>query len=110
MIVDNIPFFVRGIALGDIITVELEENHWKFLDVVERSGHSTIRLLIFDPLQVEQIGEELIALGCSWEGGRIARLLAVDVPPEARIDDLQLYLNEGVVASRFECEEGLVWW
>jgi hypothetical protein len=84
--IDNIPFFVREIAVGDIIEADHFKSEFWFRSVVSRSGHSTIRVIIYQAHLAEMrqtIEQQLSALGCDWEGGHIASLIAVDVPPAA---------------------------
>ena len=52
--VDNIPFFAWELALGDVVTAEPEEGMWRFRKVVRRSGHATLRLIIYDVAEVRR--------------------------------------------------------
>src|SRR5258707_2576871 len=88
--IDNIPFFAKGIGFGDIVTADQTNEGLIFRELVQPSGHSTVRVVIFredrndEQLRatVEEIRQFLRAMGCSSELSHISSLIAVDVPPE----------------------------
>ncbi|MCH8963512.1 MAG: DUF4265 domain-containing protein [Planctomycetes bacterium] len=47
-VIDNIPFFVRGVSWGDIVSVEQSSNELLFKEVVRSAGHCTIRIIFLD--------------------------------------------------------------
>jgi hypothetical protein len=70
--IDNIPFFAKSIALGDIVSaVPDEQGLLQFKEVVRPSGHSTPRLIIFDEAQVSSVLEQFTRLGCTSERSHI---------------------------------------
>jgi hypothetical protein len=103
---DNIPFFAKGVALGDVVKVqEAPDGGLEFDSVARRGGHSTYRILLLkkhaeDPRHTM---DELINLGLSVEED--AGLLAVDVPPEVSLASIREYLFEGIDSGRWEVEE-----
>lgn len=103
---DNIPFFAKGVALGDVVKVEnAPDGALEFESVVRRGGHSTYRILLLKkhPEDPRRTMDELIALGLSVEED--AGLLAVDVPPEVPLDSIREYLFQGIDSERWEVDE-----
>jgi Domain of unknown function (DUF4265) len=104
---DNIPFFAKGVAVGDIVkTTRGSDGALEFESVVRRGGHSTYRILLIEkqPDDPRRTMEELITKGLSVEED--AGLLAVDVPPEIALGPVRDYLFEGIDSGRWEVEEG----
>ncbi|MEV0582730.1 DUF4265 domain-containing protein [Nonomuraea sp. NPDC050310] len=109
---DNIPFFVRGVACGDVVRTELdaEGTIWA-KEVVEFSDNCTIRVVpgrngdlegdlntvlnLFAPLGVE--GEGLAQFG----------LVALNIPPAADLAGAKRLLVEGQ-DGWWDYEEGSV--
>lgn len=107
----NVPFFVLGLSSADVIEARpTPGGAHEFVRLVERGGHSTVRLLVRDEADVPRVGENLRALGCGTErfGPVHPRLLAVDIPPAAVIADVQALLRAGAHAGRFEVDEANV--
>lgn len=103
---DNIPFFAKGVALGDMLKVqEAPDGALEFDGVVQRGGHSTYRILLVKkrPGDPKHTMDELIDLGLSVEED--AGLLAVDVPPDVSLASIREYLFEGIDSGRWEAEE-----
>jgi hypothetical protein len=104
---DNTPFFVKGVALGDVVKVEeAPDGALEFESVVRRGGHSTYRILLLEehPADPRHTMDELVALGLSVEED--AGLLAVDVPPDISLYNILEYLREGIESGRWEVDEG----
>jgi hypothetical protein len=104
--IDNIPFFAKGVALGDIVGVrKAPDGALEFESVVRRGGHSTYRLLLLKkhPDDPKHTMDELIGLGMSVEED--AGLLAVDVPPDVSLERIRDYFFDGIDSGRWEVEE-----
>lgn len=105
----NIPFFARGIALGDIVSAvqeeQADEGVLRFGQVVQPSGHSTLRVVVYDEAQVLAMCTLLKQMGCSTERSHLPRLVAVDVPPEVSLDALRNVLAPGREQERWDYEE-----
>ena len=74
--IDNIPFFVDGIACGDIVSAIKADKGWYCFDaVVARSGNSTYRCWLADELEEksEDVLTDLRGLGVA--GARIVRMI-----------------------------------
>lgn len=82
--IDNTPFFVEGIALGDIITVdeipESNEKYW-FKKVLKQSENNSLSIIFLDNSCIDKVKSELNNFGCYCEYGKIGSLemLAVSV-------------------------------
>ncbi|HLL06007.1 MAG TPA: DUF4265 domain-containing protein [Myxococcaceae bacterium] len=58
--IDNISFFAHGIAVNDIVSATPEEKVFRYEEVVQPSGHSTIRLIISETSEVQARMRSLI--------------------------------------------------
>jgi hypothetical protein len=104
--IDNIPFYVMSVAVGDIVAAEPdEEGHLWYTRLIRPSGHSTIRLWLADERDVQKTRDELRTMGCDSEFD-LPRLIAVDVPPEIPYGQIRSYLEDNERAGVFEYEEG----
>src|SRR4051812_36018915 len=68
--VDNVPFFVKGVAVGDVVAAVRTDKGWhSFQRVVERSGRSVFRIWLpkADIDLLNGVTEELRQLGCTVE-------------------------------------------
>ena len=88
-IICNAPFFVKGIAYGDIIRIRgVSDNEFVVEEVVEKSGNSTV-WLYFGNKEVHKILlEDLGRLGCGYEGGAIEGYFSVNVPKDVSMDNV----------------------
>jgi hypothetical protein len=107
-VIDNVPFFVRDVTIGDTVRVREEDgNHW-FDGLVSRSQNSLIRVVFFDRTTVDEISEQLVALGCSTEFLREHNIMAVSVPFSTNLADVQAFLQAEVSAGRVDFEEPIL--
>ena len=103
---DNIPFYAREVAAGDIIAAQPgPDGELRYERLMKPSGHSTIRLWFADARDVQRIRDELRELGCPSELSELPRLVAVDVPPEVPYSVIHSKLQQGEQAGLFELEE-----
>lgn len=105
--IENIPFFARGIARGDIVSAVAEEEALRFQEVVEPSGHSTIRLVVHDEAAVPSAVEHFESLGCESET-LFTKLVALDVPPSVSLEELREKLDLGLTQSQWDYEEACI--
>lgn len=103
---DNIPFYVKELALGDVVSVSTtpEGTLWHS-GLVRASGHSTVRLWFASEIDVIRVRGELKTLGCPSELSDLPRLVAVDVPPSIAYADVKAYLDQGEAGGTFEYQE-----
>lgn len=104
--IDNIPFFAKGVSYRDIISIVEKDGQAAFDTVVRHSGHSTIRVIIFDQNETDEVRRLFRDLGCSTELSHLPGLIAVDVPPREDLARVQALLQEGFDHSRWDFEEG----
>lgn len=102
---DNIPFFANEVALGDVVSAVPEGGELRFQKVVRPSGHSTLRLIIYDKDEVPAVRKLLEERGCPSEGSHIPGLISVDVPPSIPLATLRPMLDEGEARERWGYEE-----
>ncbi len=85
--IENIPFFAVGLARGDLVSATHEPPSPRFLEVLQPSGHSTLRLLVQHEDLVPAVIEKFSQLGCDSEV-TFGRLVALDVPPSVSLEVL----------------------
>jgi hypothetical protein len=106
--IDNIPFHVRGIAVGDIVVAEKDAGGMlRYKELVRSSGHSTIRLWFAknDEMHIASVRQMLRGLGCASEQSELPRLVAVDVPVSVSYERIRTVLDEHEKLGDFEYEE-----
>jgi hypothetical protein len=109
-VLDNSPFYVFGVSVGDSVEVVRDGNRLIFSRVVARGGHSTYRVKL--PPQKPhdhflRLWARLELFGCSFEGSssRDRRLYAIDVPPAVDVAAIYSILSEHEDAGDWEFEE-----
>jgi Domain of unknown function (DUF4265) len=111
---DNVPWFARNAAYGDRVRAEPDSDG--VLWVRERlawSGRYTIRVI---PLEAGPLAGDLQAvidrftpLGAECEGALPAyRIVALDIPPTARIAEIEGLLRQGEQDGWWGYEEGCI--
>ena len=82
--IDNSPWYVRGIAWGDMVAASGDVQHLKFNKVLSRSGYSTVWIQRFSDdaagKMERSLIEEMKSLGVSYEGDG-AGVYSLSVPP-----------------------------
>ena len=92
---DNSPFYAYGVSWEDVVAAPFseEEGFPTFERVVAKSGNRTVRVLVDAQPESERPLQNLVALGCSWEGAN-ARYFSVNIPPGVELADVRKYLIE----------------
>jgi hypothetical protein len=103
--IENIPFYATEVAYGDIVSVKEENGELFFDSLVEASGHSVIQLMIFEEKNVDWVTQDLVNLGCTWEGSHLPTYIAVDVPMGVDYQPIQGYLKEKVNSEILDYKE-----
>lgn len=111
--VDNIPWFVQNLAVGDLIKVaEIEDGIFRPVQRIRWSGNCTIRII---PLRLEgqfDSIEKVIDLfqlhGVSVEGIRQYGILALSIPSDADFGTIKRLLASGEERGIWTYEEGCV--
>lgn len=103
--IDNIPFFVTEIAVDDVVSAEPEDGMLHYREVVQPSGHSTYRVIVYDHDDVPEVRSAFKQLGCSTEQSHLRGLIAIDAPPSVSQDELKRLLDTGREQDRWDYEE-----
>ena len=107
-IVDNIPFFVCGVGMGDLIKVRRDEDEIWFQKVERESGASVIRIYFLDSEIREETEAALKAAGCETEQSHIPNLISVHVPRDQNYAGLIETLERFVAYEHLEFEEACI--
>lgn len=103
----NIPFLAKGYALGDIVqTQDRYGDGFRYAEaLVTASGHSTVQILFENEDGIDRAATYLESMGCAWERSHISRLIAVDIPPEVKYDNVRKFLEEGAAKGAWDYQE-----
>lgn len=96
IVIENTPFFVEGIALGDVVLCEdLKDGEiWNFLQLREESGNRAISIIFIDNSCEDIIYKKIKSMGHYCEYGAFPEytMLAVCVSKDSPITNLTEYL------------------
>lgn len=109
--VANTPFFIPGIAFGDLIQVRADHERRELVyeSFTAESGHSTVRVVFMRDGARQSVERKLHEAGCSWETTEgFENLLAVDVPPEVDYGGLRSWLRDRVGSGDIEIQESAI--
>jgi hypothetical protein len=107
-VVTDALVFARGVSLGDVVAVDVQDDRNVFREVVTPSGHSTLRVVFFDLNAVVDLRAKLRNLGCSSELSHLPNLVALDVPPGMPLATVRKILDIGERARQWEYEEAAI--
>jgi Domain of unknown function (DUF4265) len=107
--IDNIPFYVYGISVKDVVLADQIEGRLSFREVMTRGGHSTYRVLVknqsgYEDHGFQRLWTKLSELGCSHEVAE-RRWIAIDVPPDTDICQVYRLLEDGEAQGIWTFEE-----
>lgn len=101
-VLENTPFFVTGVALGDC--VEAQPVHgtgarYLFSQVVRSSTSKSLSIIFLDPAVRDPVFQHLKQQGCYCEYGEFGKsndlkMLAVSVPDSCEYDAIAAYLQD----------------
>jgi Domain of unknown function (DUF4265) len=111
---DNVPWFARGVANGDRVRAEPDQDG--VLWVSERlrwSGRYTVRVIPLgegsSELTLQEIIDAFAPLGVDCEGALPAlKIVALDIPPSAALIEIKALLRQGEADGRWGYEEGCI--
>jgi hypothetical protein len=107
--IDNIPFYVRGIAMDDVVrAIPADALGFRFNALVNASGHSTIRVVFFESAIRDTFIRAIESLGCKWEGAYEPSLVAIDIPPAADLKKVLILLSDSFDRGEIDYEEGVL--
>ena len=106
----NVPFFVYGLSAEDLVSAEPIGDNASFIDIFQRGGHSTYRLLLTKGLAYTSpefltFWKQLESLGCTFESAG-KTWIAVDVPPMVTMDAVYRILDAASNAGVWTTDEG----
>jgi hypothetical protein len=106
-IIDNIPFIMQNVALGDVIIAEFDQENgaYYFDKFVARSGNSTVRLYFEDADLIEEIRKQLLKFNCESECFLERKIVAVNIPCAIYYPPLKKYLETGEENNLWMYEE-----
>jgi hypothetical protein len=113
VVIDNIPFFARGVACYDVVSVteDAEGILWAGKQI-KWSGNCTIRVIPFrdGPLHGDRqaVLDAFAPFGVEGEGVEQYGLVALNVPVGADLVAVKRLLREGEQDNRWAYEEGCV--
>lgn len=105
---ESVPVFAFGLAKGDVVrVVHYDEALW-VEELVEASGHSTVRIVgLVGGHTVDEPRREVEDLGCLAYPTVIDGMIAVDVPPSVDFDLLYACLERGRNDSKWDFSVGV---
>jgi hypothetical protein len=106
--IDNLPFYVKGISSGDVVSAEPQGGQLEFKSLVRSSSNSVFRLYISDVSDVQAVRDSFRQLGCESELSDNPRLVAVEIPGNAAIKPISELLDSGAESGRWEYEQGVL--
>lgn len=105
--VRNTPFYVRGIAFGDIVRVRADDDRRElvFDEFVAGAGNSTVRVIVMDKAAGPWVEDVLGRSGCSWEVDNTGVLWAVHIPADVDYRLVREALLQSVAEGRIGVQE-----
>ena len=107
-VIDNIPFFTRQVALGDLVETQEIDNETFYRLTRVKSKNSLLRVILFNNHDPSMLRSDLAHLGCSTELGHPASLIAVNIPPTTNIADVRQLLDKGSASGFWDYEEPIL--
>lgn len=106
----NTPFFAKGLAFLDVVTVQSLDGRLVMTNVSRHSRHSTYRALIQNDTslpQLEKILKDLAIMNCTYESYKDTKwtLYTFDIPPSS-VDLVYKVLDSAGKQGVLDFEEG----
>ncbi|MEV5657254.1 DUF4265 domain-containing protein [Streptomyces sp. NPDC052291] len=110
---DNTPWFVRGVASGDVIRVQPDDDGLLWAgETVEPSQNCTIRLIVLkdsgSAAARQSVLDTFHRLDTTGEGIEQFGMVALKVPPQADLLNIRELLEHGETKEWWHWEEGCV--
>ncbi len=102
--IDNVPFYVRDLSWGDVVSVEELNGELHFKEVMRRSQNSVIRVIVYDHLDVQPLRAALEGLRCETEQSHVPSLISVDISPSVSFDEVTTFLDSGESGGKWQYE------
>jgi len=104
-LIDNIPFFTREATVGDSVEANNRDGELIYVRTLTQSGNSLIRIVYYEGTDPAILRKDLEHIGCSTEWDGDHQLIAINVPPEVMLNDIQEFLQTGFDQDRWDYEE-----
>jgi hypothetical protein len=111
---DNTPWFVRGVAAGDVVQAHPDTDGvlW-FVQVRERGGRMTVRVIPRHDGSLDgnrqRVLDMFLPLGVGAEGmSSPVNMVALDIGPDAPLSSVKSLLASGESDGRWYVEEGCI--
>ncbi len=105
---DNIPFFSRDVALGDVVKIEQVGDELRYVSTLKRSGNSLFRVVYYPPTDPAELRRRIEKLGCETEMDASHTLIAVSAPSGDHVKRLQALLAAGENKGELGYEEAIL--
>ncbi len=88
----GVPAFASGVAYEDVISVEIENGHLFFDELIQPSGHSVVHIVILKPEKSTLFLSALAVFGVYINYLHNNLYLVIDVPPSVFYKDFRDFL------------------
>ena len=107
-VIDSAPFFSRAATIGDVVEATAEGADLRFVRLIRTSGHSLIRVIVRELASLETLAKWVREMGCYTEGFANFKLLAIDVPLDVKLCEVQRFLREENERGTLDYEEAIL--
>lgn len=88
----HVPAFAPNIAYGDIVKVEFDEGEFHFDELIEESGFSVARIIMWKFESKDQIISVLNDFGCGVNTHVADNYIVVSIPPQILYNPIRSFL------------------
>lgn len=107
--VDNPPYFVRDLAVDDVVEgAETDGPFLTFIEKVASGGHSTVWVITLDKADKAWLIESMRSEGCFVEVSPWPSLMTLDVPTKIALEKVRRILQPLVSESFISVVEGCI--
>jgi hypothetical protein len=92
--IDNLPFYVYDISLGDEVSVYMEKKELIFDCLLKKSSNSTIRIFSKNENLLIELKKKLEDSGCTWEFSNTKSLSSINIPNTVEIKTVENIIKE----------------
>lgn len=89
----HVPAFAPNIAYGDIVKVEYDKGEFYFDELVEESGYSVVKIVIWEPECKERIISTLDNYECGVNTHLAENYLVISIPPDLLYSPVRAFLS-----------------
>lgn len=108
-VLESIPFFIEGVAFGDILEIDVRtDTQAELISVVQPSGNSTIWLYIRKGVNQTRLLKELSNLNIGSESGGIEGYIAINLPAKIEYGNFMDVVGELLETGLAEIAHGVL--